>query len=117
MGQFKTPLELIGLYVPSGKGTFSDGNISVRHTGTSSRVKEVIMYTSAADGKGDPATPVAADIAGVDRIFKVEGAQATAATAYGTKSIPKVQRIVGLGGGCVIFIPYHEKLIIMLSFI
>jgi histidinol dehydrogenase len=98
LGQRITPLERVGVYVPGGKASYPStvlmNSIPARVAG----VKEIIMTSPAGrDGALHPLILVAARIAGVNRIFRVGGAQAIAALAFGTESIPKVDKIVGPG--------------------
>ncbi|WP_455367276.1 histidinol dehydrogenase [[Eubacterium] cellulosolvens] len=95
------PLDRVGCYVPAGKGRFPSVVPMLTLPAKIAGVREVILCTPPIDKTGDPATLVAADMTGVDRIFRVGGAIAIAAMAYGTESIPKVLKIVGPGGGFV----------------
>lgn len=98
LGQKITPMQNVGVYVPGGKAAYPSTTLMNVVPAKVAGVPNIIMTTPAgADGKVNPATLVAADIAGVDRIFKVGGAQAIAALAYGTDMIPKVDKIVGPG--------------------
>lgn len=98
LGQKITPMQTVGVYVPGGKAAYPSTTLMNVVPAKVAGVPNIIMTTPAgADGKVNPATLVAADIAGVDRIFKVGGAQAIAALAYGTEMIPKVDKIVGPG--------------------
>ena len=98
LGQKVTPMHSVGVYVPGGKAAYPSTTLMNVVPAKVAGVPNIIMTTPAgADGKVNAATLVAADIAGVDRIFKVGGAQAIAALAYGTEMIPKVDKIVGPG--------------------
>lgn len=98
LGQKITPMQTVGVYVPGGKAAYPSTTLMNVVPAKVAGVPNIIMTTPAnADGKVNPATLVAADIAGVDKIFKVGGAQAIAALAYGTEMIPKVDKIVGPG--------------------
>lgn len=98
LGQKITPMHSVGVYVPGGKAAYPSTTLMNVVPAKVAGVPNIIMTTPAgADGKVNAATLVAADIAGVDRIFKVSGAQAIAALAYGTDMIPKVDKIVGPG--------------------
>lgn len=98
LGQKITPMHSVGVYVPGGKAAYPSTTLMNVVPAKVAGVPNIIMTTPAgADGKVNAATMVAADIAGVDRIFKVGGAQAIAALAYGTDMIPKVDKIVGPG--------------------
>jgi histidinol dehydrogenase len=99
LGQIVRPLERVGIYVPGGTACYPS---TVLMTGIPARVagvNEVIVATPPkGDGEIPEATLVAADIAKVDRLFKVGGAQAIAALAFGTQSVPKVDKVCGPGG-------------------
>ena len=98
LGQKITPMHSVGVYVPGGKAAYPSTTLMNVVPAKVAGVPNIIMTTPAgADGKVNAATLVAADIAGVDRIFTVGGAQAIAALAYGTDMIPKVDKIVGPG--------------------
>ncbi|MDE7266869.1 MAG: histidinol dehydrogenase [Lachnospiraceae bacterium] len=98
LGQKITPMQNVGVYVPGGKAAYPSTTLMNVVPAKVAGVPNIIMTTPAgADGKVNPATLVAADIAGVDVIFKTGGAQAIAALAYGTEMIPKVDKIVGPG--------------------
>ncbi|MBQ7945061.1 MAG: histidinol dehydrogenase [Lachnospiraceae bacterium] len=98
LGQKITPMQTVGVYVPGGKAAYPSTTLMNVVPAKVAGVPNIVMTTPAgADGKVNPATLVAADIAGVDKIFKVGGAQAIAALAYGTEMIPKVDKIVGPG--------------------
>ena len=98
LGQKITPMHSVGVYVPGGKAAYPSTTLMNVVPAKVAGVPNIIMTTPAgADGKVNAVTLVAADIAGVDRIFKVGGAQAIAALAYGTDMIPKVDKIVGPG--------------------
>ena len=98
LGQLIRPLERVGVYVPGGKAAYPSSvlmNVMPAHV---AGVKEIYMTTPAQkDGTVYPTTIVAAKEAGVDKIFKVGGAQAIAALAFGTESVPKVDKICGPG--------------------
>ena len=98
LGQKVTPLQRVGVYVPGGKAVYPSSVLMNVMPAKVAGVDEVIMVTPPGkDGKVSPNTLVAANEAGVDVIYKVGGAQAIAALAYGTQSIPKVDKIVGPG--------------------
>jgi histidinol dehydrogenase len=98
LGQRIAPLARVGVYVPGGKAAYPSTVLMNTIPAKVAGVKEVVMTTPAGrDGKVNPLILAAAKIAGVDRIFRVGGAQAIAALAYGTESIPKVDKIVGPG--------------------
>ena len=98
LGQKVTPLQKVGVYVPGGKAVYPSSVLMNVLPAKVAGVDEIIMVTPPGkDGKVNPNTLVAAKEAGADRVFKVGGAQAIAALAYGTESIPKVDKIVGPG--------------------
>ena len=102
MGQKITPVDRAGLYVPGGTATYPSTVLMDTIPAKIAGVSEVVITTPPnADGSVSPAILAAASVAGVDRIFKVGGAQAIAALAYGTESIPKVDKIVGPGNAFV----------------
>lgn len=101
-GQKITPVEKAGLYVPGGTAAYPSTVLMDSIPAKIAGVKEMCIVTPpGSDGKINPVILAAASIAGVDRIFKVGGAQAIAALAYGTESIPKVDKIVGPGNAFV----------------
>lgn len=98
LGQKVTPLERVGVYVPGGKAVYPSSVLMNVIPAKAAGVPEIIMATPPdAEGKVNPNTLVAAKEAGVDKIYKAGGAQAVAAMAHGTQSIPKVHKIVGPG--------------------
>ena len=98
LGQKVTPLHTVGVYVPGGKAVYPSSVLMNVIPAKVAGVKNVIMTTPCGkDGKVYPSTLVAAKEAGVDEIYKVGGAKAIAALAFGTESIPKVDKIVGPG--------------------
>ena len=98
LGQKVTPLARVGVYVPGGKAVYPSSVLMNVIPAKVAGVEQIIMTTPpGADGKVYPSTLVAAKEAGVDAIYKVGGAQAIAAMAFGTESIPKVDKIVGPG--------------------
>ena len=102
MGQKVIPIDRAGLYVPGGTAAYPSTVLMDALPAKIAGVKEVVMVTPPnAEGKINPAILAAARIAGVDKIFKVGGAQAIAALAYGTESIPRVDKIVGPGNAFV----------------
>ncbi|MBR2296394.1 MAG: histidinol dehydrogenase [Clostridia bacterium] len=101
-GQKVMPIEKVGLYVPGGTAAYPSTVLMDSIPAKIAGCAEIVMVTPPSkDGKVNPVILAAAKIAGVDRIFKVGGAQAIAALAYGTKSIPKVDKIVGPGNAYV----------------
>ena len=98
LGQKVTPLNRVGVYVPGGKAVYPSSVLMNIVPAKVAGVKTIVMTTPPGkDGKVNPATLVAAKEAGVDAIYKVGGAQAIAALAFGTESVPKVDKIVGPG--------------------
>ncbi len=98
LGQKVTPLNRVGVYVPGGKAAYPSSVLMNIIPAKVAGVNQIIMTTPPGrDGKVNPGTLVAANEAGVDVIYKVGGAQAIAAMAYGTESIKKVDKIVGPG--------------------
>ena len=102
IGQKVIPIEKVGLYVPGGTAAYPSTVLMDSIPAKIAGCKEIVMVTPPnAEGKVNPVILAAAKIAGVDRIFKVGGAQAVAALAYGTESVPKVDKIVGPGNAFV----------------
>ncbi len=107
LGMKITPIGRAGVYVPGGKAAYPSSVLMNVIPAKVAGVGEIVMTTPpGADGKVNPGTLVAADIAGVDTIYKVGGAQAIAAMAFGTESIPKVDKITGPGN---IFVALAKK--------
>ena len=107
LGQRMTPIARAGVYVPGGKAAYPSSVLMNIIPARVAGVEQIIMTTPCnSEGKVNPGTLVAADIAGVDLIFKVGGAQAIAAMAFGTASIPKVDKITGPGN---IFVALAKK--------
>lgn len=107
LGQKILPIAISGVYVPGGKAAYPSSLLMNVIPAKVAGVGKIILTTPAgADGKVHPETLVAAKIAGVDEIYKVGGAQAIAAMAFGTKSIPKVDKITGPGN---IFVALAKK--------
>lgn len=101
-GQKIIPVDRAGLYVPGGTAAYPSTVLMDSIPAKIAGCREVVMVTPpSADGKINPVILAAASIAGVDKIFKVGGAQAIAALAYGTESVPKVDKIVGPGNAFV----------------
>ncbi len=102
IGQKVTPLDKVGLYVPGGTAAYPSTVLMDAIPAKIAGCKEIVMVTPPAkDGSVNPDILAAAKVAGVTRIFKVGGAQAVAALAYGTESVPKVDKIVGPGNAFV----------------
>ncbi len=101
LGQKVTPLKRVGLYVPGGTASYPSSVLMNCIPAKIAGVEEIVMVTPAKGGVIPPAILAAAKVAGVDRIFKTGGAQAVAALAYGTASVPQVDKIVGPGNAFV----------------
>jgi histidinol dehydrogenase len=97
LGQAMRPLERVGIYVPGGKASYPSTVLMAAIPAKVARVREILMVTPPRKEGISPAVLVAADLAGVDRIYRVGGVQAIAALAYGTDLIPKVDKIIGPG--------------------
>ena len=97
LGQKIIPIEKVGLYIPGGTAAYPSTVLMNAIPAKIAGCREIVMVSPPTGGSIDPAILAAASIAGVDRIFKTGGAQAVAALAYGTESIPKVDKIVGPG--------------------
>lgn len=107
LGQKITPVAISGVYVPGGKAAYPSSVLMNVIPAKVAGVSKIIMTTPPnSEGKINPGTLVAADIAGVTQIYKVGGAQAIAAMAFGTESIPKVDKITGPGN---IFVALAKK--------
>ena len=101
IGQRILPLQRVGIYAPGGKAVYPSTLLMAAIPAQIAGVSEIILVTPAKDGQLNPLIAAAAEIAGVTRIFKVGGAQAIAAMAYGTQTIPRVDKIVGPGNAYV----------------
>ncbi len=102
LGQKYTPIEKVGLYIPGGTASYPSSVLMNAIPASIAGVKEISMVTPPnADGKINPVILAAASIAGVDTIYKIGGAQAVAALAYGTETVEKVYKIVGPGNAFV----------------
>lgn len=97
LGQIINPLDSVGVYVPGGKAAYPSSVLMTVTPAKVAGVKEIIMVVPTPDGEVNPAVLAAAYLAGVDRAFCIGGAQAIAALAYGTETIPRVDKIVGPG--------------------
>ncbi len=97
LGQQVTPLDRVGLYVPGGKAAYPSSVIMNAVPARVAGVPELVMVVPTPEGAVDPLVLAAAAIAGVDRVFAIGGAQAVAALAYGTETVPAVDKIVGPG--------------------
>ncbi len=101
LGQMITPLDRVGLYVPGGKAAYPSSVLMNAIPAKVAGVKELIMVVPTPDGERNPLVLAAASLAGVDRVFTIGGAQAVGALAYGTESVPQVDKIVGPGNAYV----------------
>ena len=102
LGQKVTPIERVGIYVPGGTAAYPSTVLMDTIPAKIAGCRQIVMVTPPGkDGSVNPAILAAADVAGVDRIFKVGGAQAVAALAYGTETIPQVDKIAGPGNAFV----------------
>lgn len=101
LGQKVTPLDRVGIYVPGGKAAYPSSVLMNAIPAKVAGVQEIIMVVPTPDGVRNPLVLAAAAIAGVDRVFTIGGAQAVGALAYGTQSIPQVDKIVGPGNAYV----------------
>ncbi|MCP3176548.1 histidinol dehydrogenase [Desulfuromonas sp. KJ2020] len=97
LGQMVRPLDRVGIYVPGGKAAYPSSVLMNAVPAKVAGVAEVIMVVPMPGGEVNPHVLAAAKLAGVDRIFKVGGAQAVAALAYGTETVPRVDKITGPG--------------------
>lgn len=97
LGQQITPLDRVGLYVPGGKASYPSSVLMNAVPAKVAGVAEVVMVVPAPGGELNPLVLAAAAVAGVDRVITVGGAQAVAALAYGTETVPRVDKIVGPG--------------------
>jgi len=108
-GQMIRPLERVGVYVPGGTASYPSTVLMTAIPARAAGVKEIVLTTPPkSDGTVPPEVLVAADIAGVDRIFRIGGAQAIAALAFGTDSIPAVDKICGPGN---IYVMLAKKMV------
>jgi len=108
LGQMVRPLDRVGIYVPGGKAAYPSSVLMNAIPAKVAGVEEVIMVVPMPGGEANAHVLAAAHIAGVDRIFKLGGAQAVAALAYGTESVPKVDKITGPGN---IFVATAKQLV------
>lgn len=108
LGQKVTPLARVGIYVPGGKASYPSSVIMNAVPAKVAGVGEIIMVAPTPEGQINPHVLVAARLAGVDRVFRIGGAQAVAALAYGTETIPKVDKITGPGN---IYVATAKKLV------
>ena len=108
LGQMVRPIELAGIYVPGGKASYPSSVLMNAIPAKVAGVERLIMCSPFPEGQTRPHVLVAADLAGVTEIFKIGGAQAVAAMAYGTDTIPRVDKIVGPGN---IFVALAKRLV------
>lgn len=108
LGQMVQPLERVGIYVPGGKASYPSSVLMNAIPAKVAGVGEVVMVVPMPRGEVNPHVLAAARLAGVDRIFKVGGAQAVAALAYGTATVPRVDKITGPGN---IYVATAKKLV------
>jgi histidinol dehydrogenase len=101
LGQKVTPLDKVGIYVPGGKAAYPSSVLMNAIPAKVAGVGEIIMVVPTPEGVKNPLVLAAAEIAGVDRVFTIGGAQAVGALAYGTATIPQVDKIVGPGNAYV----------------
>jgi histidinol dehydrogenase len=101
LGQKVTPLDRVGLYVPGGKASYPSSVLMNAIPAKVAGVGELIMVTPTPGGERNPLVLAAAAVVGVDRVFTIGGAQAVAALAYGTQTLPQVDKIVGPGNAFV----------------
>ena len=108
LGQMVRPLDRVGIYVPGGKAAYPSSVLMNAVPAKVAGVGEVVMVVPMPGGEVNPHVLAAARLAGVDRIFKVGGAQAVAALAYGTESLPRVDKITGPGN---IYVATAKKMV------
>ena len=101
LGQIVLPLQRVGIYAPGGKAFYPSTLLMAAIPARIAGVEEIVLVTPSKDGKLNPLIAAAAQVSSVQRIFKIGGAQAIAALAYGTKTIPRVDKIVGPGNAYV----------------
>lgn len=103
-----SPLDRVGIYVPGGKASYPSSVLMAAIPAKVAGVKELYMCSPWPNGEHNPATLAAAHIVGIKQIFKLGGAQAIAAMAYGTKTVPKVDKVIGPGN---IYVTLAKKLV------
>ncbi|QMU56415.1 MAG: histidinol dehydrogenase [Candidatus Mycalebacterium zealandia] len=108
LGWITRPLERVGIYIPGGKAAYPSTVLMTAVPAKVAGVSEIVMATPCPGGELNPEAIAAAQIAGVDRIFKIGGAQAVAALAFGTRSVPRVDKIAGPGN---IYVTIAKKLV------
>lgn len=97
IGEQVTPLDRVGIYAPGGKAAYPSSVLMTAVPARTAGVGEIVLATPATGGALNPMVLAAADVAGVDRVFRIGGAQAIAAMAYGTARVPRMDKIVGPG--------------------
>jgi histidinol dehydrogenase len=108
LGQQVTPLDKVGIYVPGGKAAYPSSVLMNAIPAKVAGVPEIIMVVPTPKGETNPLVLAAAHIAGIDRVFRIGGAQAVAALAHGTETVPRVDKIVGPGN---IYVATAKKLV------
>jgi len=108
MGQMVTPMERVGIYVPGGKAAYPSSVLMNAIPAQVAGVESIAMCTPAPGGKINPHTLVAADLLGIGEIYRLGGAQAVGAMAFGTRTIPRVDKIVGPGN---IYVATAKKMV------
>lgn len=108
LGQMVTPLSRVGIYVPGGKASYPSSVVMNAVPARVAGVGEIIMTVPTPGGEVNAHVLAAAKLSGVDRVFRIGGAQAVAALAYGTKSVPRVDKITGPGN---IYVATAKKLV------
>jgi len=101
LGQRHTPLEKVGIYVPGGRAAYPSTVLMAALPARIAGVEEIVAVTPLREGTIDPLVALAMELGGVSRVFQIGGAQAVAALAYGTASVPRVDKIVGPGNAYV----------------
>src|SRR6266404_8464466 len=97
LGQQVTPLDRVGLYVPGGKASYPSSVLMNSIPARVAGVREIVMVVPTPDGVKNPLVLAAALLGGADRVFTIGGAQAVGALAYGTETVPAVDKICGPG--------------------
>ena len=108
LGQQVSPLDRVGIYVPGGKAAYPSSVLMNAIPAKVAGVTDIVMVTPTPGGELNPLVLAAAHLAGVDRVFRIGGAQAVAALAYGTQTVPRVDKIVGPGN---IYVATAKKLV------
>jgi histidinol dehydrogenase len=101
LGQRVVPLDRVGVYVPGGQASYPSSVLMTVVPASVAGVGEIVMTAPTPGGEGNPLVLAAARLAGVHRVFRIGGAQAVGALAYGTETVPRVDKIVGPGGAWV----------------